>query len=109
MFLILLNYVNVSAQNEYYENPLTEEERVWYDWFNSLTQEEQDTISFRPPNFVEIQREVYGIEIYFEKPDDKKLQIYSMPTPSYPEPTPAPSRGTDQAGGRFFCLVFSGK
>lgn len=34
----------------------------WFEWFNSLSVEEQSYVSFRPHNFVRVQREVYGID-----------------------------------------------
>ena len=35
----------------------------WFEWFISLPPEEQAAVSFRPPNFEQIMRDVYGIEV----------------------------------------------
>ena len=57
----------------------------WFDWFHSLTSEEQKRIYFRPRYFVAIQRDVYAIE-YFNKEfyisigsKDIPLEYYGYP------------------------------
>jgi hypothetical protein len=38
----------------------------WFEWFNSLSVAEQSYVSFRPHNFARVQREVYGIDVFYE-------------------------------------------
>ena len=47
-----------------FEESIIEFEAEWFEWFNSLSVEEQSHISYRPYNFAKIQREVYGIDVY---------------------------------------------
>ena len=57
IFLLSSVLVTVNAAT------LEADEIRWFEWFNSLSEEEQMCISFRPANFYQIQRDVYGIDI----------------------------------------------
>jgi len=64
-----------SIQLSVYEIPLRDSEilrgttydLVWYNWFNSLSLEEQNKVYYRPKNFALIQRGVYGISAMFKE------------------------------------------
>jgi len=60
--VFLLPDNNLTGNN--LEECIVEFEANWFDWFNSLSAEEQLYICYRPHNFVRVQREIYGIDVY---------------------------------------------
>jgi len=55
------------------DEDIVEYEAEWFEWFNSLSVKEQSYISFRPHNFVRVQREVYGIDVN----DENSIETYN--------------------------------
>ncbi|WP_313339565.1 hypothetical protein [Sedimentibacter sp.] len=52
-----LQYDNLAEAFEAFEKTIVLDE--WYEWFNKLTPEEQETINYRPKNFEETQSDKY--------------------------------------------------
>ena len=60
--VFLLPDNNLTSNN--LEECIVEFEADWFEWFNSLSAEEQSYISHRPHNFARVQREIYGIDMH---------------------------------------------
>lgn len=55
-----VQYDNLADAIDAFEKTIVLDE--WYEWFNSLTPEEQETINYRPKGFLETQSNKYGID-----------------------------------------------